>query len=62
MDHSQLASGVVVANVGDYIFATEGRILGIGPDLEEMDRQILDAEPELPNERVAAYFVPLQEY
>ena len=52
------ASGAVVANVGDYILATEGRIVGVGPDLEELHRQFVEPNPELQNIRMLAYFVP----
>lgn len=55
--------GVTVhPRVGDYIWATDGRILGFGPDDEELERRILGAEPELRNARVVGYRLPPSEW
>jgi hypothetical protein len=48
--------------VGDYVLATDGRILGFGPDGDELDRQLVAAEPALRNARVVAYRVPPREW
>lgn len=48
--------------VGDYVLATDGRILGFGPDDEELYRRVVEAEPALRNARLVGYRVPLREY
>jgi hypothetical protein len=58
----QLGSGGVKAEVGDYVLATEGRIVGVGPDLNELDHQLMATEPELRNARVVVYRVSPTEY
>ena len=55
--------GVTVhPEVGDFVLATDGRILGFGPDLDELNRRIFAAEPELQNARVVGFTVPPREY
>lgn len=44
--------------VGDYILATDGRILGFGPDSDELFNKVVDAEPALKNARIVVYRVP----
>jgi hypothetical protein len=48
--------------VGDYVLATDGRILGFGPDGDELERQLLAAEPGLRNARVVQYRIPPREW
>ncbi|MCI0702138.1 MAG: hypothetical protein L0241_13730 [Planctomycetia bacterium] len=42
----------IEGNVGDYILATDGRILGVGPNIDELSEKIFAAEPELQNARI----------
>ncbi len=58
----QLVQGNVHAKVGDYILATEGRILGVGDDPDELHERVVSAEPGLRNARLVGYFVPLADY
>lgn len=58
----QVANGNVQAKVGDYLLATDGRILGVGDDPEELYRRVITAEPSLHNARLVGYFVPLSDY
>ena len=58
----QYVNGNVQAKVGDYILATDGRILGVGEDSEELHNRVVAAEPELLHARLVGYFVPLSEY
>jgi hypothetical protein len=49
--HAQI--GVTVhPQVGDYVLATDGRVLGYGPDGDEVERQLLEVEPGLRNARI----------
>jgi hypothetical protein len=58
----QIWEGKVEVKVGDYVLATDGRILGVGPDATELHDRVVAAEPALQNARLVAYFVPLTEY
>lgn len=58
----QIGNGNVQANVGDYILATEGRILGVGRDRDELDRRVNETDPSMLNARVVGYQVPFTEY
>jgi hypothetical protein len=59
---AQIGTDAIAPRVGDYVLATDGRILGVGPDLDELDRRVLAAEPELRTARLVAYRVPPFEY
>ena len=48
--------------VGDHIVATDGRILGYGPDADEVFRRVLEAEPALRDARIVGYDVPPWEW
>lgn len=55
--------GVTVhPEVGDYVLATDGRILGCGPDSDELYRRVVEAEPALQNARVVEYRRPPHEW
>ncbi len=58
----QIENGNVQVKVGDHILATEGRILGVSDDPEELHRRVVTAEPDLCNARLVGYFVPLSDY
>jgi hypothetical protein len=58
----QIGNGSVQVKVGDYVLATDGRILGTGEDDEELWRRIVAAEPSLANARVVGYRVPFSEF
>lgn len=51
----QLGEGKVEVRPGDYVLATEWRILGVGPDLEELNRRAEEAEPAIARARVVAH-------
>ncbi len=54
----QLGPGKIEANPGDYVLATDGRILGVGPDEAELDLRVLAAEPELRHARLVVTRIP----
>ena len=58
----QYGNGNVKAKVGDFILATDGRILGVGDNSDELYQRVIAAEPSLGNARLVEYFVPLSEY
>ncbi|MCE9561243.1 MAG: hypothetical protein K8U57_04235 [Planctomycetes bacterium] len=58
----QLAAEGLELQVGDYVLATDGRILGFGPDFEELNRRIEAAEPEMRNARVVVIRIPPRDY
>src|SRR5580698_161404 len=58
----QLGNGNVAAKVGEYVLATDRRILGVGEDDEELWQRIVTAEPNLANARVVGYRVPPSEW
>jgi hypothetical protein len=62
LDWLQSQIGVTIhPQVGDWVLATDGRILGFGPDADELERQLWEKEPELRNARVVAHRVrPLE--
>jgi hypothetical protein len=47
---------------GDHILATDGRVLGVGPDSDELFRQVIEADPALQNVRIVEYTVPPLEW
>jgi len=44
---TQIGQNGIEPEVGDYALATEGRILGYGPDIDELHQRIEAAEPGL---------------
>ncbi|MBX9622765.1 MAG: hypothetical protein K2X82_03030 [Gemmataceae bacterium] len=50
----QIAAGAVTPADGDCILATDGRILGHGPDRGELFRRLVAAEPALGAARIVA--------
>lgn len=58
----QVGNGSVEAKEGEYVLATDGRILGVGEDAEELHARVISAEPELENARLVAYFIPRLDY
>lgn len=55
--------GVTVhPKVGDWVLATDGRVLGFGPDPDELERQLWEKEPELRNARVVQCQIPPPEW
>jgi len=59
---AEIACGAVAAKVGDYVVAAEGRILGVGPDLEKLTEEIQLADPGLSQSRTVAYCIPHADY
>lgn len=60
---TQLGQNGIEPQVGDYLLATDGRILGYGPDLDELHRKIEEAEPGLlKHARVVGISIPPREY
>ena len=57
----QLGKGLK-AEPGDHILATDGRILGVGPDRDEILRRVVEAEPALRNARLVGYDIPPRDY
>jgi hypothetical protein len=55
---AQLAEGKVRAEPGDHILATDGRILGVGPDSDELFRRVIEAEPALRHARIVEHTIP----
>ena len=58
----QIANRNVQGKEGEYILATDGRILGVGDNEPELWRRIVTSEPSLANARVVGYRVPLSEW
>jgi hypothetical protein len=58
----QLVKGNVTAEVGDYILATDGRILGVSKDPDGLHLRLIEEDPGLLNARIVAYRVPLSDY
>jgi hypothetical protein len=58
----QIANGNVQAKVGDYVLATDGRILGVSQDPDELHSRLLIDDPSLANARLVAYLVPLVDF
>ena len=59
--HAQV--GVTIhPQVGDYVLGTEGRVLGFGPDGDELERQLFEAEPELQKARVVGFRIAPAEW
>jgi hypothetical protein len=54
----QVSEGQVKVEPGDHVLATDGRIVGVGRDRDEVLRRVLEAEPALRNARLVAYDVP----
>lgn len=52
--NDQIAAGVIDPPAGDRVLATDGRILGHGPDADEVERQAMEADPSLRTARVVA--------
>jgi hypothetical protein len=48
--------------VGDHVLATDGRILGFGPDSDEVYRRVIEAEPALRNARIVQVTVPPRDF
>lgn len=46
---------------GDWVLATDGRVLGHGPDPDEVYDRVVEAEPALRNARIVQCKVPLWE-
>jgi len=57
----QLATRAVKAEPGDHILATDGRILAVGRNSEELFRRVIEAEPALRNARIVGYNVPARD-
>jgi hypothetical protein len=59
--HTQI--GVAVhPQVGDYVFATDGRVLGHGPDGDALLDRLFEAEPELQKARIVQIQIAPAEY
>src|SRR5262245_30843249 len=58
----QLATGAVKVEPGDHVLATDGRILGVDRDGDELLRRLLEAEPALRKARIVGYTVTPYEY
>ncbi|WP_439622920.1 hypothetical protein [Gemmata sp.] len=59
---TQLGKNGIDPAVGDYVLATDGRILGYGPDPEEVHRRVFEAEPDLKRARLVAISIPPLEW
>jgi len=57
----QVGNRVIETAVGDYVLATDDRILGVGQDAAELHRNAVEVEPDLRNARLVGYRVPLTE-
>jgi hypothetical protein len=57
----QIGNGNAPANVGDYVLATDGRILGVGENDRKLWQRRVTGEPSLANARVVGYRIPLSE-
>jgi len=55
---TQLGPSGIEANVGDHVLATDGRILGFGPDSDDVYRRVTEAEPALRNARIVQFTIP----
>lgn len=59
---TQLGKHGIAPAVGDYVLATDGRILGYGPDLEELSDRVEAAEPAMRNSRVVVHRIDPGKY
>lgn len=50
----QIAAGAVEPQPGDWVLATDGRIIGHGPDPAEVERRAVEADPTLKGARIVA--------
>ena len=57
----QVATGAVKAEPGDHVLATDGRILAVGRDADELFHRVIDTEPTLRNARIVGYNVPARD-
>lgn len=54
----QLVEGKVQAEPGSHILATDGRILGVGKNSDELFQRVIEADPALANARIVEYSLP----
>jgi hypothetical protein len=54
----QLAEGKVQAEPGSHILATDGRILGVGKNSDELFQRVIEREPALANARIVECNLP----